>query len=614
MMLGGVFLIALLVTLTVKPNLSKRMTAIAGVVALIGGLLVYGYGYIATSNNFMLTAVHAVFAVCRMFIGEEDYSSVSEAPAYAHFWMECLFWVIHLLAFYATSSAAISLIGASMLQNLRVRFAARQDLNILYGVHEDSVGFGKDLASDGRGHVIFVDPEGESTYSEAITEFGGVLRVDRRAVSGNLSFLKSLGLRKGTRQVTVYALHTDYAANLRYATDILSAFSQRGLEVSQISLVIHAREDDAVKRLQVSKEHYGYGFVTVFQEHELTARLLTCKYPPCERMEFDENGVAQGDFEVLVIGFGKLGQAVLRSLVMNGQFVGSNFRADIFAPDHKQVSGYFLNSCPEVLKQYNIVFHDHDGRSEALYEHLSTHLTSLRYIALCTGSEELNREIEEELRDFLSRKGVHIPIHQCSRRGIQTVDPQTVETVGHALYNPDVLDVNKIDAIAMLVNQVYQGDNSKGALADWMDCDYFSRMSCRAFADFTPAVLRAAGKGQEEAIQGQWSFSETHLENLSRMEHDRWCAFHYCMGFSPMSDEEYARRTDVYLQQKRAQQPLIRVGKNMAGRTHACLIPWEALDDLSQRETKLTGKAVDHKQSDTNNILILPQLLASGRK
>ena len=44
-------------------------------------------------------------------------------------------------------------------------------------------------------------------------------------------------------------------------------------------------------------------------------------------------------------------------------------------------------------------------------------------------------------------------------------------------------------------------------------------------------------------------------------------------------------------------------------RTHACLIPWDALDALSARETALTGHRVDYKQMDINNVLTLPRLL-----
>ena len=51
------------------------------------------------------------------------------------------------------------------------------------------------------------------------------------------------------------------------------------------------------------------------------------------------------------------------------------------------------------------------------------------------------------------------------------------------------------------------------------------------------------------------------------------------------------------------------IGKDLGERLHCCLIPWEDLDDLSARENAVTGKSVDYKQMDRNNVLTLPELL-----
>ena len=38
-------------------------------------------------------------------------------------------------------------------------------------------------------------------------------------------------------------------------------------------------------------------------------------------------------------------------------------------------------------------------------------------------------------------------------------------------------------------------------------------------------------------------------------------------------------------------------------------MPWTALDELSEKENRLTGRNVDYKQIDINNVLALPKLL-----
>lgn len=604
------FFASVVVLLTADPKVSKRLTAIAGAAALAGGLLVYGYGYVAVSGTLLEAVLHTVFAVCRMFIGEADFADISEAPLFAKHWATVLCWCVHVLAFYATSSAAISLIGANMLKNLRIRLAANRDLNIIYGVNEDSVAFGQILTGDLQEMTVYVAEDAEESLSDAIMESGGVLRADPRAVRGDIQFLRSLGIRKGKRSVTVYALHKEYLKNTAYAEALLEAFAQRGVEPGQIRLVIHAREDASTKRLQISRERFGYGFVTVFRENDLAARLLIRQHPPCRSISFDAAGAAESDFEALVIGFGTLGQVILRSLIMNGQFAGSTFRADVFAPDIEEQDGYFFNTYPGIFDHYDVRFHACDGRSRALYRHLTERMDKIKYIAVCTGSEDLNEEIGETLRDFIGQKGKTIPVYLCSRRGVKTTQWDTGETVEHPIYHPDVLSTRKLDQMAMTVNRYYQGSYSRGALADWLECDYFSRMSNRAYADFLEAVLCAAGKTETDALEGRWEFTPEHLENLSKMEHARWNAFHFSMGYTTMSQEEYDQRAGIYREEAlRTGKGKIRIGKNPQRKTHACLISWDELDALSQKENAITGGQVDYKQMDTNNILLLPELL-----
>ena len=57
-----------------------------------------------------------------------------------------------------------------------------------------------------------------------------------------------------------------------------------------------------------------------------------------------------------------------------------------------------------------------------------------------------------------------------------------------------------------------------------------------------------------------------------------------------------------------------RIGKDLDARIHACLIDWDSLDELSVRENAVTGKKLDYKQMDKNNVLTLDQLLKAAEK
>ena len=100
------------------------------------------------------------------------------------------------------------------------------------------------------------------------------------------------------------------------------------------------------------------------------------------------------------------------------------------------------------------------------------------------------------------------------------------------------------------------------------------------------------------------------MENLAKSEHLRWCAFHYSMGFSPMTKEEFNKRAERYKQEisQNVEKP-IRINKDMDKKIHACLIEWDELDMLSEAENKVTGGDTDYKKNDYDNVLALLSLM-----
>ena len=84
------------------------------------------------------------------------------------------------------------------------------------------------------------------------------------------------------------------------------------------------------------------------------------------------------------------------------------------------------------------------------------------------------------------------------------------------------------------------------------------------------------------------------------------------MGFETMPADTYTHRENLYIQEKSATgHSSLRVGKDMALRQHACLIPWDDLDALSARENAVAGGNVNYKEADRKNVRAVPQLLKS---
>ena len=607
--------LAMILQLAAKPKFAAKVTGACIVIAGVCGLLIYGYGFASSQANAPLAIIRALLAVCGIYVGKIDFSAVSGTPIFQNVWAQFFFYLVHLLALYATASAAITTVGGEALQKLRLWLARRGQLSLIYGITDETLDFGKALLSEKKSSVVFVGKSPDSGTISTIIKAGGAVRSDENALKATKKFLRAVGIRPGSRKITLYAMSRDSAENLPYAKAFLESLEDCGISPEQTALVIPAAEDAIVSGLQVLGDRYGYGYVTCFREPDLAARLLTRLYPPCDTMDFDETGTATNNFDALLIGFGKTGQAVLRQLVMNGQFVGSSFHADIFAPDCHSAGGYFNNLCKQLLNHYNISFHACTAHSEDFYSYILDNAQNLNYAVISAGSDKNNREIAEDLSSILRRLGILLPLYLCTHNGVSCCMPDGTFTKPYKLYQPQVISTHTLDRMAMELNASYMGDSSKTSVEHWMNCDYFSRMSCRASTDFVPAILRAAGKTEEDALNGDWEFSDRQLEVLGHMEHLRWNAFHFCMGFRPMSESEFDSRAAEYLRQKESTgKPTIRIAKNMAAHTHACLVDWQELDALSEKEHQITEKPVNYKKEDIKNILTVPTLIRRSKE
>jgi len=383
----------------------------------------------------------------------------------------------------------------------------------------------------------------------------------------------------------------------------------------QTQLTLPGAEDIITGMLQVNEESYGFGYVHVFDEAALAARTMLHLCPPWDFLTFDETGKAEQNFECAVIGFGRFGQAAFRQLLMNSQFFGSDFHAAVFSTNFENESGYFLTDCPSILREYKVDFFTADGRSRLFYEFLYKHLKTLKYIVVSTGSDSMNNEIADNLMLFLKRnKAEHICVVQCGRHGARYQEAVGTPILNNKIYTVDLLSPITADRNAIILNAGYD-TSDRSPWEKWIACDTFSKMSSRASAEFIPGMIKASGYSHEEVESGSWQPSPEMLETLGHTEHMRWCAFHHAMGYNPMSRKVFETRAAHYLECVKQGIPCSpRFAKDPETRIHACLVPWEDLDELSARENAINGRNVNYKQLDINNIIAIPKLLRAQRE
>ena len=478
------FFLAAILNLASEHRFRNRITGTAIVIALCFGVLFYGYGFSWVFGLTPTAILRAALAVSRMFVGVNDLGSIQQAPLMQYDAVITVFWIVHFLAFYAMASATIAAIGNRVMRRIRMVLLRRGTLVLIYGTNAHSVAYGKRRAGEKHCSVLFVDGGCSADLEASIRAAGALMDKSPDALAPGKAFLRRIGLKAGKRRLEAAMMHTDGLKNLSYAQALLDALAQAGIKPQQTSLLIQGVEEDQAAALSVYNGQTGYGSVLAFDEYELAARLMIHRLPPCSVIHFDENAKAVENFHAVIVGFGRMGQAALDQLVMNGQFFGSDFRVDVF--DAGAHSG--ILQAGELCRQYKICFHEAGSRSHAFYDFLHENADKIRYIVLSTGDAQENREIAQELSRWFRGRGSMPAVIQCTTDGLLCTNDQQHDLRYQAIYSSDALDLNRIDRMAMAIQHVYRAGPS--VQEDWQACDYFGRMSSRASADFYPARLR----------------------------------------------------------------------------------------------------------------------------
>ena len=604
--LSTALLLAMVLNLALKPSFSARLTTICMIIAFVGGVIIYGVGFAESTGDIGLSMIRTPFCVIKMFVGINDYGSIAGTTPVATPFRIVVFWIIHLLAFYSMASAAMFTLGEEALRYLRMLLSARGDLTLIYGINDRSIDLGRECRGAGAGSVVFIADDADHATVTDLNNMGMSVISGPSAVASDKSVMRRL--RAGKRRINVYAMEEE-DQDLFYALGLKEALKEAGADPENTAVTLPGAEDIITSMLQVSPDQYGFGYVNVYDSAMLAARALIKTCPPWDLLRFGSDGRAQEDFDCAIVGFGRHGQAVLKQLIMNSQFAGSAFHAAVFSPNFENEAGYMKAECASMFENYDINSFNADGRSIEFYNYVDKHIGSLKLIAVCTGDEGSDREISDNLMMYLKRRSAqHICVVRCGDDGVRYQ-----ETVGSPIITANInsleyLSAQKADRDAIIINSTYDGSD-RTDWEKWVGCDSFSKMSSRASADFIPAFIRAAGLSADEVMAGNWPPASDVLEALGETEHLRWNAFHFVMGYSPMSDEAFDKRAEAYRERISGGKPGIRLSKDSENRTHACLIPWDKLDRLSEKESTITGHEVDYKKYDINNVLIIPDIL-----
>lgn len=588
----------------------------SAIISGMGGFILYGHAFSELIENMPLAILNTLFATLKMFLVSNDFSSIKEASIMQYDYIVVLFWVLHLLALYTTANAMLTTLGAPLLHAIKIRLSSiKKKIVIIFGITPESINYSKEI--EGNCSIIFIDSNAEPVLQDTVREMGHLCYLSDEANYSHVNFLKNIGINK-KKQIQIYAIGRKEAENYAYVMQLKDSLKEMEIESEQTSLTLMANMEMPYGfALQAYEGNYGYGSVMVVDRAYITAHTLVTAYPPCNYVQFDKKEAKAKDgecFTAVIVGFGRVGQAIFKELVKSGQFQNAGFKVVIFDPNFERKYGYLYKACENLLKKYDVSFEKYGGQAKEFYQYLEENVNVIDYITVCTGSSKENNELATEIQSTLNRLNGYADVFQCSYNNIVHQHRESSGGFDYQvlpIYTKENLDVEYADQRAIHLNHIYYGGES--AAEDWNKAGFVERMSCRASADFAPAFLKMTGLSEKEILEeGKWEeLSELQLENLSRTEHLRWCAFHYSIGYSKMTDEIFEERCNDYLAEKEAKgSSRIRIQKDLTKHMHLCLVDWEELDALSEKYRSVTGDfKKDYKQDDTNNVLMLPKIL-----
>lgn len=557
--------------------------------------------------------LRSIIDVGRMFYGYPNTEVFYATTAAQNPWFVLLFWLMYATIFYTVASALLIRFGNDLLRWIRIWVAKKHnfDVDIVFGINPDSIVFGKNLADKDKHILVYIDSMISEDYEASIRELGGIIYSGSEALKASASFLQDINIKPHNKKLRLYAMSYDYDKNIQYAHMMLESLEKANIPPEQTELMLLGTDELKGMMFQADEKQYGYGNVVSFDEYEMSARLLIHKYPLCNAINFDENGLATEDMEVLIVGMGRMGHEVLRKVIANGQFEGSKFHVTIYDPKHEQRTGFAKSQYPTMFTKYNIDFEPQEGRGNQIFQFISDNAHKLKYIVICLNDRETSRDIAIRMVDRLKRLGFTMNVYTCDPKSVKCYSYDTRECRTHLIYDSDILISGELDKYAMELNHRYMelyrgGSGSASVSEDWKNCNYFGRMSSRASVDYLIPYARIIRK----VMTNPNELTHEQREILARNEHLRWCAFHYTFGFDAMKISEFIQRVnDRKKEINEHGQSSISPTKDMQKRTHVCLVEWDELDKISSAENSITNGNRDYKNYDRDNVDMIMELV-----
>jgi len=582
-------------------------------ITLIGGGLVYFIGYQAEENHSIIgNLFQAIFSTCRLFILGNDLVEISPEikESYSfHLW----FSVFAASAVFTFASLVLHLFAKDFLVRRNIKKTKPKVNHFFFGMNQASFSLSKDLLKNKNGLVVFVKDVYEEDYHSFYPNIieNGAYVIKRESIWESIHLEKEEGIahiysKKKNHHKTadedeklfchlkvledkikeaethLYFLTEDEDWNIITAHQLIQELQELPIK-NMVRIHVSTNTESAFRQFfEWSRMDSNGIHISLHNHATIIARELIYNHNPIDSIDINtDKAIANSDFNALILGFGQIGNEILRKLIEHGQFVGSEFHATVLDKCMSTLKGRFEYLYPGAVSNYDLNFIQAEVGHSDFYTVIKNKINSLNYIVIALGDDKLNMQTAMDILK-MDRKNNHnfkILVQISNNNYYKNLPEQNLNNIiifgrDNEIYTEKVIVQGELEYKGRKIHEVYSRQFNLTKTFD--DLDLFKQLSNISSAEHLNTKLKLVGLTEEKVklFPNKKAFldslTNTQKYNLSYGEHLRWNAFHFSNGWSTLDAKNLPDNPDYSDRQ------------NEQTCQHVCLVDWNSLIQLSK--------------------------------
>ncbi len=581
----------------------------AFVIIFVYGVIVYTFHYQHIDKDpisdpvalpSLFTYINNVLSV--FFPSRGAYESIANE----NYFLRLNFHLLHLLTYIYGALVIVAWLGARMMNRLQLYLSPKKQWYVFFDVNEPSKLLTKNIAEKepetGCIFLLSKEQEDDTELFRLLDELDVVV-LYRDFEQEKLDILNDKVLAKTTRY---FFLSEDQDFNVRMALKVSTSINTN----TNVTHLYIRTEQERIDNFFTKKDNLELHF---FNQSDLTARKFVEQYPmlDCPKINIDKETLwVEGEFRLLLLGFGWRGQELLKKCICDAQFKGSKFSATVIDRDFESKYGDYPLLYNECIKEYNLEFNPEkitEIGSLEFYKWLDENAKQYNRIIIALGDDCTNVEIALKIAGTFQynsigvsniaelRKLIFAHVRQKNRFNYYGTEKSPITIFGELseIYTFDVVVNESMDKIGKMVNYVYAkydkpefntlDDKWAEIETEWKGASIFNKNSSRAVAMNIENIYKIIGKN--------WNVlsDKDKLEILAENEHLRWNAFHFVNGIRKWDSNQITTGN-------------AKLRDNMGNLLkHGCLVPFSELQAISDKVNSIrdnTEPKEDYQETD----------------